>query len=545
MNTQPTDLAGPGVIANYSTQRIPRYRNNPLIEALPPSLDDDELIGALQQYPDFDPEQRGWPTHERTQLILGLANFTVPLEDQVRLAYTMDSMVREGYVGRAPRTAEHTRIFQQLYENQKANRAFSLDALRTSPQLSTALIGPPGNGKTSSVKRVMALKPPVIFHPDLALWQIPYLHVEAPHDGASVKGLAYSILRQIDCLIPDARYYETYALRAHPSDRTLMDRVARVLHMHAVGMLIIDEIQNLANAPRNKQTLMTLLVSASNELQVPILFVGTNKARRVLNLDVRQARRSVGYGVDYWDRLHEAHSPDTPGQWEDFLTVLWHFQWTRNPVPLNPSFAKLMYRRSQGIIDIAIKLFAASQWRAMLDGSETLTLQLIEDVANKELAPVAPIIDALAAGNESEIDSLEDIAPIGLENLMDDAKRRFEGKRVRGASVKPGDSQFAPQIAGALTRLGVEPDQADSLADTVEKQGRAKNVLDGMKEAVTRMQPPRTQRKKPSEPEPDLELESGDLRRAIRLAAAEGTTVFDQLEKLHMLCDLNQVLHLE
>ncbi|MBW8371275.1 MAG: hypothetical protein K0M66_09915 [Thiobacillus sp.] len=67
------------VEARYTELRIPRYRGNPLIEALPPILDDEALAQELTQFPDFDTSQRDWPTHERLLLVAGLANFMVPI----------------------------------------------------------------------------------------------------------------------------------------------------------------------------------------------------------------------------------------------------------------------------------------------------------------------------------------------------------------------------------------------------------------------------------------------------------------------------------
>ena len=538
------DHHGLYVEAKYTEQRLPRYRGNPLIEALPPILDDQELAQALTQFPDFDANQRDWPVHERFLLVAGLANFMVPLPRHIQLARTLETLMREGYVGRAPRTAEHVRIAQQLYENQKAGIAFSSMAAALPATLSTALVGISGMGKTVTTRRRLSLVPTVIYHSDLHIWQIPYLHVETPHDGASAKGLAHAILRKTDTLVPDAHYYETYALRGKPSLETLLNHAARVLHMHFVGLLVVDEVQNLENSPKNKQALMSLLVSASNELGVPILFIGTNKARHVLTLDFRQARRATGYGQSYWDRLAKGDW-NHPNEWEDFISALWHFQWLRHPVDLNPHFGDLMYHHSQGIIDIAIKLFAAAQWRAMLDGSETITAQLIDDCAKCELALVQPMVDAIRRQDAVALATYDDVAPLNLEGMLKEVQRKYEGRRLRAASIKPGDEPFAPQLAASLTQLGMEAEQAMALADQVEATGEATNLLEGCGQALQALKPPKALRTKKGEaPEPET-FQPGDLRNAIQQAKANQTTVFEALQASHMLCDLNEVLELD
>lgn len=542
MHTSHNQL-GPIVEALYTQQRIKRYCDNPLIAALPPSVGEEALAEALYETPEFSSEQRTWQTHERMQLVMGLSHFMLPLSRHIRLARTLDTMLREGYVGRAPRTAEHIRVFQQIYQNQQSGKGYT-SVGGTTPQLSTSLIGISGVGKTSTVKRVLAMTPQVIYHPELHIWQIPYLHIETPHDGASVKGLVHSILRKIDELIPDAHYYEKYALKGRPSEDTLINNVALVLQMHFTGLLVIDEIQNLENAPKNKQALMTLLVSASNDFKVPILFIGTNKARRILSLDFRQARRSIGIGLTYWDRLEKSDNPREPSEWSDFLETLWHFQWVQKPSELTPYIASLVYHHTQGIPDLAIKMFATAQWRAMFDGSETITAELLEDVANKEMKLIQPMVEALRTNNIEALEAYDDIAPLNFENLLRDVRFRFEGKRVKGASLLPGHKMFASTLAGSLTSMGLEQEHAEQLAETVETEDQPTNLLDGVKKALLHLDPPRTKSKKSITQKPEPELSPHDLRNAVRLAKESGTTTFEQLKAMRAACNLEEVLQL-
>jgi len=351
------------VSAKYIPQQIPQFRGNPLIEALPPTMTDEMLIEALTLMPDFDPAQRQWSTSDRFMMLKSLQNFMVPMQNHVELSQALDSMMRAGYVGRAPRTPGHSKISQSIYEMQLAGMGFSQTASSRTPQISTSLIGISGMGKTTTVNRWCAHLPKVIYHEEFNLYQIPYLHVEMPSDGSSIKGLAHGILQKIDELLPGADYYSQYALKGKAGVDTIMRSVARLMNLHLVGLLICDEVQNLANATKGGQKVMTELVSASNTLNVPILFIGTNKASKVLGIDFRQSRRSSGHGISPWDRLH----PGTAGyesEWDAFLDILWQFQWIRNPTPLDPLLSKRMYDCSQGVIDLAIKLFASAQARA-------------------------------------------------------------------------------------------------------------------------------------------------------------------------------------
>lgn len=537
------------VIAKRTQQRIPQFRGNPLIEALPPSMSDEELMEALLYRPEYDPEQRLWPTHERFQLLGSLTNFMVPLLRHVELARALDSMLRNGYVGRVPYTAEHTAIFQSIYEMQKDGRSFRQTANTRSPQLSTSLIGISGMGKTTTVTRWLAHVPKVIYHPELNIYQIPYLHLDMPNDGSSIKGLAHAILHQIDALIPGANYFEDFAGKGRTGADTLMRGVARVMHMHAVGLLICDEVQNLANSHKGAETVMTELVSACNELHVPILFIGTNKAAKVLSKDFRQARRSSGQGVSPWDRFPERVGPGEMNEWRDFLEILWSYQWTRKTTPLTDYLATTMYSCSQGVIDIAIKLFGSAQGRAIADGSEELTSELLIDVYQRELKLLHPMIEALRKNDIEALMNFDDIAPIGLDELLSGIERRVRAKSSPLYSVKPGDSTFVPRLSTALTAIGFDPEDAIAKAEDVDSSGRSTNLTQATKEALASVALPRRppKSKKTTADSAQIVDFSGrpqDYRRAVQEARIAKTSTLEQLRAFGMASNLEDVLKL-
>lgn len=525
--------------AEYKKQRIPQYQGNPLIEALRLPMDDDTLNEELFAMPEFSPEQRSWSAGERMQMVAQLASFMLPLPRHFNLAHGIDALMRQGYVGRIPRSAASHNVFGKLHEQLKKKTTFSTCGNITA-QLTSTLIGLSGAGKTTTVKRIQALEHEVIHHPEYGIYQIPYLHIETPYDGASVKGLAHSIFRKVDKLLPEAGYADQYGRNGSAGAETLMNHAARILHMHCVGLLVVDEIQNLENSPKNRQSLMSLLVSASNELGVPILFIGTNKARRILSLDFRQARRSIGQGLTYWDGLKKG-APGNPNEWEDFISILWRFQWVRNPAALSPFLSDLLYDYSQGIVDIAIKLFAACQIRAMLDGSETITGQLIADVAKRELSMVAPMIDALRRNDIHALQACDDIAPLNLEHLLKSVQQTYAGRKVRGATIGTDNELFVPTVAAALEAVGFAPEAANDMAENVASTG-ASNAVDGVKKALTTSTagPKAKSVKKKGGENPPVNYPPGDYRNALLTVGDE--TVFQRLETLKMLPDLEKVL---
>lgn len=540
------------VQASYTPQRLPHFKGNPLIEALPPTLSDEELFELFTVRPDFSPEQRTWSPSERLRMIGTLRRVLVPLSRHVELAHALDTMLRNGYVGRAPRTPEYARRCQAIYDAQKTGTRPQSSIADVTSQLSGLLMGLSGMGKTSVVKQWLTQFPEVIYHEDTNTYQVLYLHVEMPSDGSSIKGMAHAILHRMDQLIPGANYFKNYANGGRTGSDALMRSVARVLNMHFVGFIVADEIQNLANSAKGKQTVMTELVSACNELGVPILFIGTNKASKVFSLDFRQSRRASGQGLTVWDRLNAEADEYGQTEWVDFLATLWEYQWVANPVPLDAQYVEYMYHYSQGVIDIAIKLFASAQARAIADGTERLTPELLANVYNTEFKLLHPMVDALRDNDVERLAQYEDIAPVGLDDIIKNAQRRMNAKASDAYKVKRADNTFVARVAAALVSSGFGEDESTSAAREVEAEGKARNLAEGTIAAIgklTALKPvPRAKAKKRDEPEPPAENfddRPGDYRRAIQAARLAGTSVYEQLCDLGMARPFEELVALD
>lgn len=544
------------VVARYTPQRVPRFKDNPLIEALPPTLSDDQLYEALSQCPEFEPDQRSWSTEERILLLQDLSGFVVPLARHVELARTLDGMLRAGYVGRAPRTQENARRLQDVYEKKSRGDA-GAERMHQSPSQSSALLmGISGMGKTTMVRHLLSLCPQVIYHPEYNIYQVTHLHVEMPSDGSSVKGLAEGILSELDKIVPGANHFQNLALSGRPGADSLIKRVARALHMHHVGLLVADETQNLANAHKGKQTVMTELVSMCNTIGIPILFIGTNKCQKVSSLDFRQARRTSGGGLSHWDRLMPALEPGAVDEWDDFLQVLWGFQWVRNPVPLDAQLRAQMHHYTQGVIDVAIKLFASAQARAMLDGSERITPQLLADIYKEEMSLIHPMLEALRNNDHSRLALYDDIAHVGLEQMLNSIQNRLKAKRSSAHSLLPKDAMFASSIATALVASGFGESESLGAAEEVAQDDRVRNLAEGTAKAIKKLSVPRPVSAK-KKANATAGLESGDAelaseladrpedyRRAILSAREHSTTIHEQLVLLRMARPLEELLDL-
>jgi translation elongation factor EF-G len=158
--------------------------------------------------------------------------------------------------------------------------------------------------------------------------------------------------------------------------------------------------------------------------------VGTNKAISVLQSEFRQARRGSGQGDMVWSQMPKDEA------WELLMEGMWEYQWTNEYTPLTKEFSDLLYDESQGILDIAIKLFMLSQIRAIATGEDKLTKQIIKQVGKDSLRLVQPMLEALRSGIPSEIAKYEDIHPIDMDEEIEKYKASKNVKKRNNLCLK-------------------------------------------------------------------------------------------------------------
>ena len=156
---------------------------------------------------------------------------------------------------------------------------------------SFTIIGMSGIGKSSAIERALQLigAEHVIQLEKPYTKIIPCLTVQCPFDS-SVKGLMLEILKTVDEKL-DTTYYKT-ALRARATTDMLIGSVSQVCLNH-IGLLVVDEIQNVVNSKNGKQLIgsLTQLINSSG---ISIGMVGTPESETFFTQAMQLARRSLG-----------------------------------------------------------------------------------------------------------------------------------------------------------------------------------------------------------------------------------------------------------
>ncbi|HEV7378055.1 MAG TPA: ATP-binding protein [Pyrinomonadaceae bacterium] len=431
---------GQVVHAVYRESQIPDYQGNPLIEALPPVLTEEQAMVRLEHCPKYDETQRHAPDHIRYHLIQNGMKFFAPLDIHVDLERRFSCLLRVGYTSRNP--------LSKGFWNELDSKLASLDQywdqykLEQSQSPSTApgfnIIGISGIGKSQSVLRVLSLYPQVINHSryrnrNFTHSQITWLKLDCPFDG-SIKGLCISFFQAIDDILR-TNYRIDYSSRRMSIDE-LLTNMAVVAANHLLGVLVIDELQRLSLAKGGgAEKMLNFFVQLVNTIGVPVVLVGNYKALPILSGDFSQMRRGTGQGDLIWDRMAQDE------QWQLFVESLWRFQYTKKKCTLdqNQSLSSVLYEETQGITDFAVKVYMFAQERAIDSKKENITASIIRSASKDYLRIPRTVLVALKNGDKRVLEQYEDLYHQALHTYVQQHSEHLsvKGKLASSLEITP------------------------------------------------------------------------------------------------------------
>lgn len=517
---------------------LPEYANNPFIAGLPPIRSPRELLSSLQQLPEFDEAERSYSAVLRKHCVLRLQRFFAPMARQIVLAERLDMLIRQGYIGRNPNSTD---FISHLQNGAERIEAASLNAPVRAPVMNTAaafaLAGCSGVGKTLTTDRVLLLYPQRIIHTaPFSLIQISWLKLECPTQG-SPRQLCIAFFRAVDALA-GTDYFHRYGGKG-VSAELMLGYMAQVAQLHALGVLVVDEIQNLKKAAIGPDALLNFLVTLINTIGIPVVLIGTLAAVPLLQGTFRNARRADGLGSAIWDRM-------LPGkEWDQFINRLWACQWTRQASAITPQIRDVLYDESQGVIDIVVKLYMLAQLRLIGLGEvrknfvEAITPELLRQVAREELRIVRPMIMAMRTNDKEALKKYEDLTSLQehVARTITDAMFGTGAAEAVAAVPSSTSAPTAPQadveslLLATLAGVGVAEDVAKVLVASLMAKnptGDPLLLLSLAREQLTTA-PPKVKPAKAAKKDPAAELPVDDLRRLVSEGIAGNKTGYEAL----------------
>ena len=342
--------------------------NRNFIENMPEMKSGQELISALTVLPEYDDSIRNENQAIRLMQLSDLYRMYIPSSMSLEIYSKLYLALLRSLQKKGTQAA-----VRQKYENYKRIQNQDYRGIIGGSD-SFTIIGTSGIGKSSAISRAIELitenKMIEVEEPYTKI--IPCVIVQCPFDS-SVKGLLLEILRKVDEAL-ETHYYQN-ALRARATTDMLIGSVSQVALNH-IGMLIVDEIQNVVNS-KNGKSLIGSLTQLINNSGISICMVGTPECTPFFEQALQLARRSVG--LQYQNMPYDAY-------FESFCKILFDYQYTKERTEPNPAIYEWLYEHSAGILSIVVSLIHDAQEIAILSGKERLDMDTLNEAYSQRLS---------------------------------------------------------------------------------------------------------------------------------------------------------------
>lgn len=338
-----------------------------LIMNMPEMKQGQELISSLSVLPEYNEKIRDENQAIRLIALSAIQRIYIPSEMSIEIYSKMYLALLQSLQKKETNIA-----VKQRYENYKAiQQQFYSGILGGSD--SFTIIGTSGIGKSSAISRAISLiTENRIIETDKPYTQIiPCLIVQCPFDS-SVKGMLFEILRKVDETL-ESHYYQ-YALKSRATTDMLIGSVAQVALNH-IGMLVVDEIQNVVNS-KNGKSLIGALTQLINNSGISICMVGTPESTVFFESAMQLARRSVG--LQYTTMNYDEY-------FQNFCKVIFKYQFLKKQTEITAAITEWLYEHSAGVVSVVVSLIHDAQEIAILTGKEVLNLDTLNEAYQQRL----------------------------------------------------------------------------------------------------------------------------------------------------------------
>lgn len=339
-----------------------------IIHILPPMKSGDNLLSSMEILPEYDESIRTADIPVRLMALSDLYRIYVPSNMSLEIYSKMYLALLRSLQKKGTKMA-----VQQKNQNHKAVIQQEYSGIMGGSD-SFTIIGASGIGKSSAISRAITLitENRVIEVENPYTKIIPCICVQCPFDS-SVKGLLLEILRKVDETI-DSKYYQN-ALRARTTTDMLIGSVSQVALNH-IGLLLVDEIQNVCNS-KNGKSLVGMLTQLINNSGISICMVGTPESAVFFEQAVQLARRSLGLQYDVME-----YGTD----FRRFCEIVFSYQYVKQKTDITDEIMEWLYEHTSGNISVVVSLIHDAQEIAILNGKEVLNLESLNEAYQKRLS---------------------------------------------------------------------------------------------------------------------------------------------------------------
>lgn len=336
---------------------------------LPEMKSGNELISALSIIPEYDETICQQNQAVRLMALSDLYQIYIPSQMSLEIYSKLYLALLRSMQKKGTQMA-----IKQRYENYKAIQQQSYSGILGGSD-SFTIIGTSGIGKSSAISRAISLiTENRIIETDKPYTKIiPCLIVQCPFDS-SVKGLLLEILRKVDEELGTDHYIHAVKSRASTTDM-LIGAVSSIA-LNNIGMLVVDEIQNVVNS-KNGKNLIGALTQLINNSGISICMVGTPESTVFFEQAMQLARRSVG--LQYTTMKYDEY-------FQSFCKIIFKYQFLKNRTEITAAITEWLYEHSAGVISVVVSLIHDAQEIAILTGKEVLNLDTLNEAYQQRLS---------------------------------------------------------------------------------------------------------------------------------------------------------------
>ncbi len=339
-----------------------------IIHILPPMRAGEDLFSALEVLPKYDESICTAEVPVRLMALSDLYRIYVPSQMSLEIYSKMYLALLRSLQKKSTKLA-----VQQKNQNHKAVIQQEYSGIMGGSD-SFTIIGASGIGKSSAISRAITLitENRVIEVGNPYTKIIPCICVQCPFDS-SVKGLLLEILRKVDEMI-DSKYYQN-ALRARTTTDMLIGSVSQVALNH-IGLLVVDEIQNVCNS-KNGKSLVGMLTQLINNSGISICMVGTPESAVFFEQAMQLARRALGLRYDVMEYGEN---------FRKFCEIVFSYQYVKIRTEITDGIMEWLYAHTSGNISVVVSLIHDAQEISILNGKEVLNLEALNEAYQKRLS---------------------------------------------------------------------------------------------------------------------------------------------------------------
>lgn len=335
---------------------------------LPPMKSGNELLSEMEVLPEYDDNIRNQNQAVRLMALSDLYKIYVPSAMSTEIYSKLYLALLRSLQKKGTKMA-----VKQRYENNKAITGQEYSGIIGGSD-SFTIIGTSGIGKSSAVSRAISL----IAEKRVIETQKPHtkiitcMIVQCPFDS-SVKGLLLEILRKADEEL-GSTYYQN-ALKSKSATTDMLIGSVSTIALNHIGLLIVDEIQNVVNS-KNGKNLVGMLTQLINNSGISICMVGTPESIVFFEQAMQLARRSVG--LQYSTMPYDTY-------FEHFCKTVFDYQYVQKKSEITPAIMQWLYEHSAGVVSVVISLIHDAQEIAILKGQEVLNLNTLNQAYKQRL----------------------------------------------------------------------------------------------------------------------------------------------------------------